>query len=78
MIAYILVNNKYRSSVKDVKIIPSEEIVSENYLLLMNMVFKNRSGGRRTVKFRKKLKLCGERRVEVHDYTKRKSTHSET
>ena len=76
----------------------------------MNMVFKKRSGGRRKVKFRKKLKLwrlretemkeefpegvnkkcdgnedwCGLKgklvdvASEVHDYTKRKSTHSET
>ena len=28
MISYILVNNKYRSSVKDAKVIPDEEIVS--------------------------------------------------
>ena len=28
MIDYILVNNKYRSIVKDVKIVPGEEIVS--------------------------------------------------
>ena len=28
MIDYILVNNKYRSSVKDVKVIPGEEIVN--------------------------------------------------
>ena len=28
MIDYILVNNKYRSSIKDVKVIPCEEIVS--------------------------------------------------
>ena len=29
MIDYILVNNKYRSSVKDVKVISGEEIVSQ-------------------------------------------------
>ena len=28
MVSYILVNNKYRSSVKDAKVIPDEEIVS--------------------------------------------------
>ena len=33
MIDYILVNNKYRSSVKDVKVIPGEEIVSQHCLL---------------------------------------------
>ena len=40
MIDYILVNNKYRSSVKDVKGIPGEEIVSQHCLLLMDMVFR--------------------------------------
>ena len=37
MIDHILVNNKYRSSVKDVKLIPSEEIVSKHCLLLMDL-----------------------------------------
>ena len=37
---YILVNNKYRGSAKDVKVIPGEEIVSQHCLLLMDMVFK--------------------------------------
>ena len=46
---YILVNNKYRSSVKDVKVIPAEEIVSQHYLLLMDMVLKKKV--RRKVKF---------------------------
>ena len=55
LIDYILVNNKYRSSAKDVKVIPGEEIVSQNCLLLMDMVFKKKV--RRKVKFRKKLKL---------------------
>ena len=31
MIDYILANNKYRSSVKDVKVIPGEEIVSFDF-----------------------------------------------
>ena len=48
-------NNKYRSSVKDVKVIPGEEIVSEHCLLLMDMVFRKKV--RRKIKFRKKLKL---------------------
>ena len=66
MIDYILVYNKYRCSVKDVKVIPGEEIVSQHYFLLMDMVFKKEV--RRKVKFRKKLKLWrervrGERRV---------------
>ena len=55
MIDYILVNNKYRSSVTDVKVIPGEEIVSHQCLLLMDMVFKKKV--RKKVKFRRKLKL---------------------
>ena len=55
IIDYILVNNKYRSSVKDVKVISGEEIVSQLCLLLMDMVFKKNV--MRKVKFRKKLKL---------------------
>ena len=37
MIDYLLVNNKYRSSVKDVKVIPGEELVSQHYLLLIDI-----------------------------------------
>ena len=55
MTDYILVNNKYRSSVTDVKVIPGEEIVSHQCLLLMDMVFKKKV--RKKVKFRRKLKL---------------------
>ena len=55
MIDFILVNNKYRSSVEDVKVIPGEEIVSQHCLLLIDMVFKMKV--RRKVKIRKKLKL---------------------
>ena len=65
MIDYILVNNKYRSSVKDVKVIPGEEIVSQHCLLLMDMVFKKNV--RRKVKFRKKLKLWKLRELEVKE-----------
>ena len=66
MIDFILVNNKYRSTVKDVKVISGEEIVSQYCLLLMNMVFKKKV--RRKIKFSKKLKreferVRGERRV---------------
>ena len=57
MIDYILVNNKYTSSVKDVKVIQGEDRVGLYYFLLMNMVFKKKV--RRKVKFRKKLKLWG-------------------
>ena len=65
MIDYILVNNKYRSSVKNVKVIPGEEIVSQHCLLLMNMVFKKKV--RRKVKFRKKLKLWRLRESELKE-----------
>ena len=44
--------NKYRSCVKDVKVIPGEEIVSQHCLLLMDVVFKNKVT--RKVKFRKR------------------------
>ena len=54
IIDYILVNNKYRS-VKDVKVIPSEEILSQHCPLLMDIVFKKKVS--RKVKFRNKLKL---------------------
>ena len=50
-----LVDNKYRSSVKDVKVVPDKEIVSQHWLLLMDMVFEIKF--RRKVKLRKKLKL---------------------
>ena len=65
MIYYIFVNNKYRNSVKDVKVIPSEEIVSQHYFLLMDMVFKKKV--RRKVKFRKTMKLCRLRESEVKE-----------
>ena len=54
MVDYILVNNKYRSSVKDVKVIPGEEIVSQ-HCMLIDMVFKKKV--RRKAKSRKKLTL---------------------
>ena len=60
MIDYILVNSKYRTSVKDVKVIPGEHC-----LLLMDMVFKKKV--RRKVKFRKKLKLWRLRETEVKE-----------
>ena len=65
MIDYILMNNKYRSSVKDVKAIPGEEIVSQHCLLSIDMVFKKKI--RRKVKFRKKLKLWRLRESEVKE-----------
>ena len=54
MVDYILMNNKYRSSVKDVKVILGDKRLSQNYLLSMDMIFKKKV--RRKVKFRKKLK----------------------
>ena len=64
-INYILVNSKYRSSVKDVKVIPGEEIVSQDCLLLMDMVFRKKV--KRKVKFRKKLKLWRLRESELKE-----------
>ena len=65
MIDYIPVNNKYRSIVKDVKVIPGEEIMGQYCLLLMDMVFKKKF--RRKVKFRNKLKLWRLRKSEVKE-----------
>ena len=65
MIDYILVNNKYRSSVKDVKVIPGEEIVSQQCPLLMDMVFRKKV--KTKVKFRKKLKLLRLRESELKE-----------
>ena len=52
MIDYFLVNNKYRSSAKDVKVIPGEKIASQHCLLLMDIMFKKKV--RRKVKFRER------------------------
>ena len=65
MIDYILVNSKYRSSVKNVKVIPGEETVSQHCLLLMDIVFIKKV--RRKVTFRKKLKLWRLRESEVKE-----------
>ena len=65
MVDYILVNNKYRSSAKDVKVIPGEEIVSQHRLLLMDMVLRKKV--KRKVKFRKKLKLWRLRELELKE-----------
>ena len=65
MIDYFLVNNKYKSSVKDVRVIPGEEIVSQHCLLVMDMVLKKKV--RRKVKFRKKLKLWRLRESDVKE-----------
>ena len=55
MIDYILMDNKCRSSVKDVKVTPGEEKVSQYCILLMGMMFKKKV--RRKGKFRKNLNL---------------------
>ena len=69
MIDYFLVNNKYKSSVKDVRVIPGEEIVSQHCLLVMDMVLKKKV--RRKVKFRKKSKLWRLRESDVkEEFTK--------
>ena len=65
MIDYILVKNRYRSSVKDVKVISGEEIVSKHCLLSMDMVFKKKV--KRKVKFREKLKQRQLRKSEVKE-----------
>ena len=51
MIDYVLVNNKYRSSVKDVKAITGEEIVIQHFILYMDMMFNEKV--KRKVNFRK-------------------------
>ena len=55
VINYTLVSSKYRSSVKDVKLFPGEDILSQHCLLLMDMAFKAKV--RKKFIFRKKLKL---------------------
>ena len=65
MIDHILVNNKYRSSVKDVKVIPGVETVSQHCLPLMDMVSKKKV--RKKVKLRKKLQLWRLRESEVKE-----------
>ena len=63
MIDSIIVNNMYRKSVKDTKVISGEVIVSQNCVLSMDMVFKKKV--KKKVKFRKKLKLWGLKKPEV-------------
>ena len=58
MIDYILANSKYRSSVKDVKVIPSEEIVSQHCLLLIDMVFKKKGQKERKIQIRGERSVC--------------------
>ena len=55
MIDYTLMDNKCRSSVKDVKVILGEEKGSQHCLLLMDRVFKKKV--RKKGKFRKNLNL---------------------
>ena len=65
MIDYISVSSGYRSSAKDAKVISGEEILSQHYLLSMDVVFKKTV--KRKVKFRKKLKLWRFRESEVKE-----------
>ena len=65
MIDYILLNNNYRGSVKDVEIIPGEEIISQHCLLFLDMVFKKKV--KKKVKFGKKLKLWRLRELDVKE-----------
>ena len=65
MIDYVIVNNKYRSSVKDVKAITGEEIVSQHCLLYMYMMFKEKV--KRKVNFRKTLKPRRLRESDVQE-----------
>ena len=65
MIDYIPVNNRYKSSVKDVKVIPGKEIVSQHSLMLIDMMFTKKVI--RKVKFRKKLKLSRSRELKVKE-----------
>ena len=65
MIDYIPVNNGYRSSVKDVKVISGEEIMRQHCLQPMDVVFKKKV--KRKVKFIKKLKLWRLRESEVKE-----------
>ena len=58
MIDYILANSKYRSSVKDVKVIPSEEIVSQHCLLLIDKVFKKKGQKERKIRVRGERSVC--------------------
>ena len=55
VIDYILVNNRYRSRVKDVKVILGEEVVGQHCLLVMDVLIIKDI--KKKKKFRKKLKL---------------------
>ena len=61
----VYLNNKCRSSAKDVKVIPGKEIVSQHCLLMMEMVFKKKI--RRKIKYGMKLKLWRSRESEVRE-----------
>ena len=65
MIEYILVNNRYRSSFKNVKVISGEELVNQHCFLSMDMVFKKKV--KRKVIFRKKLRLWRLRKSKMKE-----------
>ena len=54
-------NSKDRSSVKDVKVIPGEEIVSQHCLLLMDKVQK---GGQEKSKIQKEIETVDVERIK--------------
>ena len=62
MIDYILANNKYRSSVKDVKVIPGEEIVSQHCLMVDR--FDVQKEGQEKSKIQKEIETIEVERVE--------------
>ena len=72
MIDYILVNNKYRSSVKNVKVIPGEEIVSQHCLLLMDKVQK---GGQEKSKIQKEIETVDVERIRKEEIAEGLATY---
>ena len=72
MMDYILVNSKDRSSVKDVKVIPGEEIVSQHCLLLMDMVQK---GGQKKSKIQKEIETVDVERIRKEEIAEGLATY---
>ena len=72
MIDYILVNSKDKSSVKDVKVIPGEEIVSQHCLLLMDKVQK---GGQEKSKIQKEIETVDVERIRKEEIAEGLATY---
>ena len=72
MMDYILVNSKDRSSVKDVKVIPGEEIVSQHCLLLMDKVQK---GGQEKSKIQKEIETVDVERIRKEEIAEGLATY---